>query len=129
MIVIDASTVVDVLVGEGRAVERMAGEDLAAPHLMDAEVGNVLRRQVLEGLLIARRGGEALKDLGQLEILRYEHVGLLLRAWALRENLTFYDALYMALAEALEAPLVTLDSRLGGTPGTSAIVEVIPAEG
>lgn len=129
MIVIDASTVVDVLVGEGRAVERMADEDLAAPHLMDAEVGNVLRRQVLEGLLTAQRGGEALEDLGQLEILRYEHVGLLLRAWAFRENLTFYDALYMALAEALEAPLVTLDSRLAGAPGTSAIVEVIPAEG
>jgi predicted nucleic acid-binding protein len=126
VIVVDASTLVDVLVGAGRSTERLAGEDLAAPFLLDAEVGSALRRLVRAGSLTAGRAETALDDLAELEIERHPHVGLVHRAWALRDNVTFYDALYVALSEALDVPLVTLDVRLAGAPGARARVEVLP---
>jgi predicted nucleic acid-binding protein len=125
VIVVDASALIDALVGEGRATGRLAGEELAAPHLLDAEVGNVIRRKAIAGELDPALGEQALADLAGLEILRYGHVRLLRRAWQLRDVLTVYDALYVALAETLEAPLVTLDARLAATPGTGAVVEVV----
>jgi predicted nucleic acid-binding protein len=125
VIVVDASVLVGALMGEEAAAERQAGEDLAAPHLIDIEVGHVVRRFVAAGRITPERGLGAIHDLSRLEIERYEHAGLLLRAWDLRDNLSFYDAAYVALAEALRVPLVTLDARLAGAPGVMATVEVV----
>jgi predicted nucleic acid-binding protein len=124
--VADASVLVDVLVGEGRAATHLAESWVAVPHLVDAEVGHVIRRHVHRGRLSADRGGEALADLAALELLRYDHVGLLARGWELRDNLSFYDGLYVALAEWLDAPLLTHDARLAGAPGVLATVHVLP---
>lgn len=126
MIVVDASVLVDVLVGEGRGRPRLATEDMVAPHLLDAEVGSGIRSLVLAGDLTSRQGREALGHLGDLEIERLPHLPLLPRAFDLRANLSIYDALYVALAEALEIPLVTLDRRLAAAPVVRAVVEVIP---
>jgi predicted nucleic acid-binding protein len=81
---------------------------------------------VRAGSLTAGRAETALDDLAELEIERHAHVGLVHRAWALRDNVTFYDALYVALSEALDVPLVTLDVRLAGAPGAHARVEFLP---
>lgn len=125
MIVVDASVLIDVLLGEGSALDRIAAEELAAPHLLDAEVGNVIRRFTIARELEDQKAERALEDHLELEIIRYAHTHLLQRAWELRANLTVYDALYVSLAEALDAPLVTLDRRLAGVPGTRGVVEVI----
>ena len=129
MIVVDASAVLEVLLRtpRGRGIEQRLlaeGESLCAPHLLDVEVAQVLRRYALAGQLDDRRGQEALQDLADLPIERYPHDVLLGRAWELRENLTVYDAVYVALAELLEATLVTADQRLAESPGHSADVEV-----
>jgi predicted nucleic acid-binding protein len=125
VIVVDASALVDVLAGEGRATERQADEDLVAPHLIDAEVGSALRRMVAQGVIDVAVADGAIADLQALEIERFDLGLLLWRAWELRDNLSFHDALYVALAEALDAPLVTLDARLAGASGVAATVEVI----
>jgi predicted nucleic acid-binding protein len=110
------------------AYERLAdlllapGEVLHAPHLLDVEVAQVLRRLEQAGPLSTERAEEALSDLRALRIVRYAHQPLLTRAWALRHNLSAYDALYVALAEGLEAPLVTTDRRLASAPGHDAKV-------
>lgn len=96
-----------------------------APHLVDAEVGHVLRRAVLAGELSARDARAALDDLADLPIRRTGHRGILGRAWELRCNLSFYDGLYVALAERLELPLLTLDARLAGAPGIRAQVQIL----
>jgi predicted nucleic acid-binding protein len=127
VIVVDASVVVDTVVGPGLGGERLAATDLAAPHLVDAEVGSAVRRQLLSGALDAARAGRAIDRLRRLELVRYGHGVLLARAWDLHPNLTFYDALYVALAEALGAPLVTLDARLAGAPGVRATIELLPS--
>ncbi len=129
MIVVDASALLDVLLQTQAAAEVEArlftGETLHAPHLLDLEVAQVLRRYERVGELKARRGGEALEDLASIRIERYPHHLFLPRVWALRSNVTAYDACYLALAEALQAPLVTRDRRLSGVPGHAARVEVI----
>jgi predicted nucleic acid-binding protein len=125
VIVVDASAVVDSLVGTGGTHTRLAGEDLAAPHLLDAEVANALRSRYRTSDLDAVSAHRALTDLAALEVERFSHIHLLTRVWELRDNLTVYDALYVALAEALEAPLVTLDARMAA-PGTTAVIEVLP---
>ena len=130
MIVLDASAVVAVLVGRDSEAERIRrkvegpGESLHVPHIMDLEVLHALRRQTLLGTLSRRRGAEALADLKNIAFVRYPHALLVDRIWELKENLTAYDAAYVALAEALDAPLVTLDARLAGAPGIRARVEV-----
>jgi predicted nucleic acid-binding protein len=98
---------------------------LAAPHLIDAEVGHLLRRQALLRKVSDERARIALDDHLALPILRCGHQALLPRAFALRDNATINDALYLALAEALEAPLLTRDARLARIPGVAAHVEVI----
>ena len=98
---------------------------LAAPHLIDAEVGHLLRRHALLGRISARRARIALRDYLALPVDRYPHLALLPRAFALRDNATIYDALYLALAEALEATLLTRDRRLARIPGIGAHVEVV----
>jgi predicted nucleic acid-binding protein len=98
---------------------------LHAPHLLDVEVAQVLRRYAARGELTAARGVEALADLAAFPLTRYPHDLLLARIWALRENLTAYDAAYVALAEALRAPLVTRDERLASAPGHRATIELV----
>lgn len=130
MPVVDASVLVDYLAGGEHAEssrERLLGasEALWAPHLVDAEVGHVLRRAVLTGELPQATARAALEDLADLPLRRAGHVGLLERAWKLRSNVTFYDGLYVALAERLDLTLVTLDARLKTVPGVRAVVDVI----
>lgn len=130
MPVLDASVLVEYLAGGEHAAhvrERLLRHDepLWAPHLVDAEVGHVLRRSVMLGELGPATATAALADLADMPLRRASHVGLLSRAWALRSNLTFYDALYVALAERLDMALVTLDARLERAPGLRAAVHVI----
>ena len=130
MAVVDASALVAYLTGGEHAAAvraRLLADDAAlwAPHLVDAEVGHLLRRAVLSGTLNAAHARRALDDLGDLPLQRAVHLGLIDRAWQLRSNLSFYDALYIALAERVHEPLVTLDARLARAPGLRAAVEVI----
>ena len=130
MIVLDASAVVAVLLDPGSGAERIReriespGESLHVPHVMDLEVLHALRRQALRGALSPRRSAEALEDLANIMFVRYPHTSLIRRIWELRENVTAYDAAYVALAEALDAPLVTMDARLAQAPGHNAAVEL-----
>jgi predicted nucleic acid-binding protein len=96
-----------------------------APHLIDLEVAQVMRRFVASRALSASRADEVLEDLTDLPLLRYPHTALLSRIWELRANLTAYDAAYIALAEGLDSPLVTCDNRVAAAPGVRARVEVI----
>lgn len=129
MLVVDASVLAPVLVDDGRdgdmARERLVGEQLSAPELIDLEVLSMLRSQLAAGALDARRAGLAVLDLEELPLHRASHRPLLSRCWELRENLTPYDAAYVALAEALDAVLVTADGRLAGAPGVTCTVEVV----
>lgn len=102
-----------------------SAESLHAPHLLDVEIAQVVRRYEVRGELSAERGEEALADLMAFPIARYPHDVLLQRVWELRHNLTAYDAVYVALAEALDAPLVTRDERLASAPGNNAMVRII----
>lgn len=126
---LDASVLVAYLGGGEHAEPArralLAGDELWAPHLIDAEVGHVLRRAALGGKLRAATARAALDELADLPLRRAGHRGLLARAWALRRNVSFYDGLYVALAEALNVPLLTLDARLAAAPGVSATVRVI----
>ena len=129
MIVVDASAILEVLLRSERGARietrlLAEGESLHAPHLLDVEVAQVLRRYAAAGTLGAERGLEALTDLADFPVHRYAHDWLLPRVWELRHNVTAYDAAYLALAEALEAPLVSCDGRLASAPGHSARVEV-----
>jgi predicted nucleic acid-binding protein len=90
-------------------------------------VAQVLRRYERTGDLDAQRGREAVADLESMRIERYPHIPFLRRIWALRSNATSYDACYLALAEALDAPLITTDRRLATVPGHGANVEVVEA--
>ena len=98
---------------------------LHAPHLLDIEVAQVLRRYAAAGAITAARGQAALEDLADLALIRYPHEWLLDRVWELRANLTAYDAAYVALAEALDLPLVTCDGRIASAPGHRARVEMV----
>lgn len=100
-------------------------ETLHAPHLLDVEVAQVLRRYALAGEVAAERCRMALEDLAGLPLTRYPHDFLLPRAWELRDNLSAYDAMYVALAEALDAPLLTRDQRLANAPAHRARVELV----
>ena len=130
MIVLDASAALELLLRAGRhpaLVERVlrSGETIAAPHLLDLEIMQVLRRFVRAGDLTAARAEEAIEDHRALGIARYPHTELLARVWQLRANCTAYDAVYIALAEALGAVLITCDVRLADVPGKRAVVQVI----
>ena len=133
MIVLDASALVELLLGTQRGnwvSARIADPALAlhVPHLVDVEVVQALRRYVRDGEI--DRGGAAsvLDDLRSLDLERHSHEPLLERAWELRENLTTYDAVYVALAEALDTTLLTCDGKLARAPGMAERVELVPAE-
>jgi predicted nucleic acid-binding protein len=127
VIVVDASAVLEALMRTDAAVDRLADEQLIAPHIIDVEIAAGFRRLVVAQRVDARLVEELFQDLADTEIFRYPHSELLPRAWELRHNVSVYDAVYVALAEALDAPLVTLDRRLAGAPGVRATVEVIPS--
>ncbi|MBI4231398.1 MAG: type II toxin-antitoxin system VapC family toxin [Planctomycetes bacterium] len=131
MIVLDASAVLEVLLrtSTAPAVEERIyrkGETLHAPHLLDVEVAQVLRRYLLSNRITEERAGVALDDLASLPLTRYPHDLFLRRIWGLRGNLTAYDAAYVALAEALRAPLLTCDARLAASGDHGAEI-VLPA--
>jgi len=130
LIVIDASAEVAVLLNIGPEIEGIrerigrSGETLHVPHLFEIEVLHALRRLSLRGTVSPERARLALSRLRDTQLTRYPHISLMERIWALRENLTVYDAAYVALAEALDAPLITMDARLAQAPGIRAAVEV-----
>lgn len=134
MPVIDASVVVSVLAdaehapwAEAQLQTRGADHSLWVPHLIDAEVGQALRREVASGRLGEGRAEAALVDLMRMPLRRIDHVGLIHRAWELRHNFSFYDGLYVALAEGLDVPLVTLDGRLARAVDNATEVAVLTA--
>lgn len=130
MTVVDASAVLELLLRTplGLSCERRLlrpGETLCAPHLLDVEVTQVLRRFARAGDLAEERGWQALLDLADLPVVRYSHGPLLGRIWELRHSLSAYDAAYVVLAEALAAPLVTCDGRVGRAHGHRAVIELL----
>ena len=126
MIVVDASVLVEALLVGGRAADRLGGEELAAPHLLDAEVTSAVRGRLLGGHVGLDLATAAVGILARFAVERYPHPPLLSRVWELRSNVTAYDALYLALAEALDAPLVTADAALAACPGLRTSVEILP---
>lgn len=134
MIVLDASAAIDLLLRDEATFDwleqRVAGEGLvAAPHLLDTEIVHVLRKHVLGGRLEERRAAEALDDLDDLPLDRYPAQPLLGRIWELRHNLSGYDATYVALAEALDVPLVTTERRLLELPPSASGVAIESSHG
>jgi len=130
LIVLDASIVIELLLNTpaGEAIaERVLDPDeqLAAPYLLDVEVLQVLRRYARTGDLDRERGSQAVTDLADLPVARYPHEPFLTRAWMLRDNLTAYDAMYVALAEALDAELLTRDARLSAARGHAARIALV----
>jgi predicted nucleic acid-binding protein len=128
VLVVDTSAVVAALVGRPRdeaLVDRLCTDgDLHAPHLLDVELLHALRRLLLAGRLSEDRAADARADFADLTIVRYDHVAVVDRTWALRHNLTAYDATFVALAEILDVPLVTCDAHLANAPGDRARIEL-----
>jgi predicted nucleic acid-binding protein len=130
LIVVDASAALEVLLRTAAAAPIEArifdpSETLHAPHLIDVEVTQVLRRYVLSGQIDEQRGLITLQAWLAFPVQRYSHEDLLPRAWELRSNVTAYDGVYIALAELLDAPLLTHDARLAKAPGHSATIELL----
>jgi predicted nucleic acid-binding protein len=128
VIVLDASAAVDWLLQTpaGRLIDKRIftrNETLHAPHLLDLEVAQVVRRLVRESTISAQRADEAIQDLVDLRVTRYPHFVFLPRIWQLRHNLSAYDAAYVVLAEELNATLITRDARLVSAAGHTARIE------
>lgn len=126
MIVLDASAALSGLLNAGPARESLAGEQLHAPHLVDSEVASGLRRHVASGRIADVDGWAALDAWRRLGLTRYGAHGLLARIWELRDDLSAYDAGYVALAESLRCVLVTADARISGAPGIRCPITVVP---
>jgi predicted nucleic acid-binding protein len=130
VIVLDASAAIEWLLQSPAGVKIdkrifSPSESLHAPHLLDIEVAQVLRRFVREKMISPQRGQEALEDFGDLALNRYPHDFLLPRVWELRATLTAYDAVYVALAELLDAPLLTCDRKIASSSAHRATIETI----
>jgi len=123
--VVDAGVIVELVAGQ-LDPDRLGDEELIAPHLVDSEVTNVLRRLVLHGALTEEQGALAFDGFTELVLTRFPADWLRLRLWALRHNLSAYDATYVALAEMTSAgALFTTDARLANAPGVHCRVDVI----
>jgi predicted nucleic acid-binding protein len=131
VLVVDTSAVLEALATRKPApglVDRLARDsDLHAPHLIDTEVLHALRRMTIAHVISEERAADARGDYAELTLLRYSHQPFSDRVWELRHNLTAYDATFVALAEALDAPLITCDARLASAPGHHARVELFAA--
>ncbi|WP_310767843.1 type II toxin-antitoxin system VapC family toxin [Mycobacterium sp. Z3061] len=129
MIVVDASVLAVALGDDGndgdRYRERLSGEVLTAPELIDLEVVSVWRHQVTARLMTARRAKGAVEDLLDLPLRRCSHQPVLQRIWELRHTVTSYDAAYIALAETLAVALVTADARLSRASGVRCAIETL----
>jgi predicted nucleic acid-binding protein len=125
MIVVDASAAVLGLLNDGDARRSLASDVVAVPHLADSEVANTLRSQVLRGTALELEARDALDRWARLGMRRFAVVGLLARVWELRENLTAYDATYVALAETIGCELMTADRRLASAPGPACPIVVV----
>jgi predicted nucleic acid-binding protein len=129
VIVADASVLVLALLDEGGAGalarERLLASDIAVPELADVEVLSVVRREVLAGRLSSQRGAGALQDYTDLAVARYAHQPLMARAWELRDTVSAYDAQYVALAEFLDAALVTADGPLARASGPRCPIHLL----
>jgi predicted nucleic acid-binding protein len=129
VIVVDASVLATAIGDDGgdgeRARSRLLAERLFAPELLDLEVASVWRRAVRRGHMTEHRARQALADLAVLPLARAPHASLMPRIWELRDNLTIHDAAYVALAEALDAPLLTADRKLTRTSGTRCVFELV----
>lgn len=127
MIVVDASAALSALLNNGPARKILATEQLHAPHLLDSEIANALRRRVAAGQIGADSGWAALDTFRRLGMTRYPVFAFLERVWELRESLSAYDASYVAVAELLHCSLLTADARLSRAPGIRCPVTVVPA--
>lgn len=132
MLVVDASCLAEALIGGVPAEpvrERLAADhEHLAPHVIDVEVLGVIRRHLMLGRLDLTAASQAVEDLRDWPGERIGHRHLLWRAWELRANVRSWDAVYVALAEVLDAPLLTTDARLGGAPGPACAIEVFPRQ-
>lgn len=126
MIVLDASASISALMNDGAARKSLSSEQLHAPHLIDTEVASGLRRQAGTGVCSPDEAWSMLSVWRALGLTRYPAGGMLDRIWELRENLSAYDACYVALAELLDCPLVTADKRLSRAPGIRCAVTTVP---
>ncbi|HWO29228.1 MAG TPA: type II toxin-antitoxin system VapC family toxin [Candidatus Acidoferrum sp.] len=129
MIVLDASAAIDWLLqtAVGKQIEKRIysrGESLHAPHLLDLEIAQVMRRLVREGAVSAPRADQAIQDLLDLRVTRYPHFVFLPHIWRLRDNFSAYDAVYVALTEKLGATLITRDARLASASARMASIEL-----
>lgn len=130
MIVVDASALLEFLLQTtlGAHVESRLfslSDEIHVPHLLDVEITQALRRLVRLGEVGAVRAADAIADLADLDLHRHAHLDLLTRTWQLRQNVTVYDAMYVALAEALDAPVVTCDAALARAQGVRARIELV----
>lgn len=126
MIVLDGSAAVSALLNDGPARRHVGAEVIHAPHLIDTEVVSALRRHVAGGHLADADALRALAVWKALGLIRYAATPLLDRVWELGDNVSSYDALYVALAESLGCELVTADSRLAGADGPRCVISVVP---
>ncbi|GAA3556870.1 PIN domain-containing protein [Microlunatus spumicola] len=126
MVVVHSSVLVGALLRHGQTRERLAEEELHAPHLLDSEVTSALRGLVLGNRLDAGTAGRALVGLQSASLTRHPAGPMTERVWGLRANLSAYDALYIALAERLGCPLLTADARIARAPGLRCPVDVLP---
>lgn len=125
MIVLDASAALSALLNDGPARAALAGQQVNVPHLVDSEVTSGLRRRVASNHLPAEAAWNMLRVWQRLGMTRHPVVSLLPRVWELRDNVSAYDASYVALAEALDCALLTADARLAGAPGTRCPITVV----
>lgn len=128
MLVVDASVLAPAIVDAGTDGDtiraRLRGETIAGPDLLRIEVLAVIRRGLIAGAFTTTQATGAVEDLLDLPVSVFPSAPLLRRAWALRDNLTAYDACYIALAEALDCSLLTADARLANAPGPTCVVEL-----
>lgn len=126
MIVTDSSALYEALLRPGPARQRLHGQRVCAPHLVDVEVASIVRKTTFKGEITAAEAIKVVRLLGTARLRRYGHTSFIERLWQLRHNLAPYDAMYVALAERLAVPLVTVDGKLARVPELPVRVDVIP---